>query len=182
MFPEVLKVEVLQQLHQQHGHQGIECTTELFLSSDVAHWCKECDRSQAAKDTQPLSQGFMGHLLATRPNEILAIDFTLLEPSSTGFENVLVMTDVFRKYTLAVPPCDQHTETVAQVLLAEWFYKFGVSTRLHSDQGHSFESSLLCQLCALYGMEKSHTTPCHPAGNGQCECFNHTLHLIHIYL
>ena len=49
----------------------------------------------------------MGHLLASRPNEILAIDFTLLEPSHNGLENVLVMTDVFSKYTLAVPTRDQ---------------------------------------------------------------------------
>ncbi len=63
----------------------------------------------------------MGHLLAARPNEILALDFTLLEPSSTGLENVLVMTDIFTKYTLAVPTRDQRAETVAQVLVIEWF-------------------------------------------------------------
>lgn len=38
----------------------------------------------------------MGHLRAERPLGILAIDFTLLEPSSNGTENVLVMTDAFQ--------------------------------------------------------------------------------------
>lgn len=43
----------------------------------------------------------------------MAIDFTVLEPSSSGIENVLVMTDVFSKYTLAVPTLDQWVATVA---------------------------------------------------------------------
>lgn len=100
----------------------------------------------------------------------------MLEPTRSGLENVLVMTDVFTKYTLAVPTRDQRAETVAQVLVVEWFYKFGVPSRIHSYQGRNFESSLVQQLCALYKVEKSRTTPYHPAGNGQCKRFNRTLH------
>ena len=43
------------------------------------------------------------------------------------------MTDVFSKYTLAVPTRDQKASTVAQVLVSEWFFKFGVPARIHSD-------------------------------------------------
>ncbi len=56
------------------------------------------------------------------------------------------MTDVFMKYTLAVPTRDQRAESVAQVLVVEWFYKFSVPSRIHSDQGRNFESSLVQQL------------------------------------
>ncbi len=91
-------------------------------------------------------------------------------------ENVLVMTDVFTKFTQAVPTRNQRAETVAQVLVSEWFCKFGVPVRIHSDQGRSFESSLIQQLCSLYQVENSRTTPWHPAGNGQCEHFNRMLH------
>uniref|UniRef100_A0A674N2L7 Integrase catalytic domain-containing protein n=1 Tax=Takifugu rubripes TaxID=31033 RepID=A0A674N2L7_TAKRU len=146
------------------------------MSPDVTQWCRECQRCQVAKDTHLTTRSFMGHLLASQPNEIVAIDFTLLEPSRNGLENVLVMTDVFSKYTLAVPTRDQRATTVAQALVSEWFFKFGVPARIHSDQGRNFESLLLQQLCTLYGVEKSRTTPYHPAGNGQCERFNRTLH------
>lgn len=97
----------------------------------------------------------MGHLFASRPNQILAVDFTMLEPSKNGMENVLAMTDVFSKYTQAVPTHDQRASTVAKVLVNKWFCKFVVPGHIHSDQGRNFESNLIQQLCSMYGMGKT---------------------------
>lgn len=69
------------------------------------------------QDTQPAARSLMGQLLASCPNEILAIYYTILEPARNGMENVLVMTDVFSKYTMAVPTRDQCVSTVAQILV-----------------------------------------------------------------
>lgn len=184
VLPMSLKSQILQQLHNEHGHQGVKRTTDLVhercywpgMHQDIKRWCQECERCQVAKDTQPTASAYMGHLLASRPNQILAIDFTMMEPSKNGMENVLVMTDVFSKYTQAIPTHDQRASTVAKVLVNEWFYRFGVPSRIHSDQGRNFESHLIEQLCSMYGVAKSHTTPYHPAGNGQCERFNRSLH------
>ncbi len=76
LLPAAMKSEVLTQLHQQHGHQGVERTTRLVqqrcywpgMSSDIARWCQECERCQCAKGDQPAHASFMGHLLAARPN------------------------------------------------------------------------------------------------------------------
>ena len=125
--------------------------------------------------SQPKDTSKMGHLLATLPLETIAIDFTILEPASDGKENVLVITDVFTKFTQAIPTRDQRATTVANVLQREWFVRYGVPRRIPSDQGRHFESGLIQELCELYSIEKSHTTPYHPQGNAQCEKFNSTM-------
>lgn len=110
VLPSALRKEVLAQVHQQHGHQGGERTVELLharcywpgMAADVVRWCQECDRCQLAKDIPHTTRTYMGHLLASQPNEVLALDFTILEPSASGVENVLVMTDVFTKFTVAI--------------------------------------------------------------------------------
>lgn len=82
------------------------------MPNDVEAWIKQCE-----KCTLPS----FGHFLTTKPLEVLAIDFTLLEPAKDGRESVSVMTDVFTKFMHAVPTRDQRTSIKAKVLLKEWF-------------------------------------------------------------
>ena len=103
----------------------------------------------------------MSHLLATRPLQIVAIDFTVLEISKDQ-ENVLVMTDVFTKLNKAVATRDKRASTVALCLIQKWFHHYGVPDRIHSDQGRDFESDIIKQVCKLYEIQKTRTTAYHP--------------------
>jgi AAA+ ATPase superfamily predicted ATPase len=68
----------------------------------------------------------------------IVLDFTFLEKSSDGRENVLVLTDVFTKFTQAIPTRDQKATTVAKVLVKDWFLKLGIPKRLQSDHFRHF--------------------------------------------
>ena len=59
----------------------------------------------------------MHSIVAREPLEVVAIDFTVLEPASNGIENVLVMTDVYSKFTITVPTRNQTVQTVAKAFL-----------------------------------------------------------------
>ena len=182
VLPSSLRPDVLASLHDDMGHQGYERTMELLRppvywptmyreAKDYISSCKRCTMGHA-----PALHTTSSHLLASRPLEILAIDFTKLETASDGRENDLVLTDVFSKFTQAIPTRNQEAGRVAKVLVHEWFQRYGVPQKIHSDQGRDFESKLVKSLCELYGIKKTRTTPYHPRGNAQCERFNRSLH------
>ena len=81
---------------------------------------------------KPATNTTSGDLIASRPLEVLAIDFTKLDQASDGRENVLVMTDVFTKFTQAVPTRVQEAATVAKVLVYKWFQRHSVPERIHN--------------------------------------------------
>ena len=173
---------MLQALHNDHGHQGLERTDQLVrkrcywprMTNFISEWIQKCDRCTLAKYKKVITP--LGTISVTAPLEVVAIDFTVVEPASDGRENILVITDVFTKWTVAVPTRDQKATTVARVLSREWFSWYGAPKRLHSDHGRDFEGRVVRALCQVYGVTKSRTTPYRPQANGQCERFNRTLH------
>ena len=184
LLPERLRDAVLESLHDMAGHQGSVRTLALVrrrcywpsMTNDVTNYCRRCERCVIAKASLPKVRPPIGSLIASPPLQILAVDYSKLDKASDGREDVLVMTDVLTKYSVAIPTRDQSATTTANVLVKEWFSTFGVPYQLHSDQGRSFEAAIIHQLCKLYDIRKPKTTAYHREGNSKCERFNRTLH------
>ena len=183
ILPKRLQFALLRTCHDEWGHQGRNRVTELVnrrgywpdMSETIEEYVKNCERCCVAKKEFPKPQTLMGKLEASRPWEMIAVDFTILE-KRMGIENILVVTDIFTRYSFAIPTRDQKATTVADVLKTQIFDKFGAPDKLLSDQGRNFLSQLISQLCKCYGVKKVRTTAYHPQGNGVCERFNRTLH------
>lgn len=91
----------------------------------------------------------------TDNNPLRPLEMAKLELwSSVGWLSYLpLMTDVFSKFTQAVPTRDQKASTVVEVLVKDCFFRYGVPACLHSNQGRSFEGALVQQQCTLWGAE-----------------------------
>ena len=142
------------------------------MANDAAQWVSHCIRCQVAQGTYTDPKPEIGQLESNNPLDLLCLDFTKIDPSKTGKENVLVMTDAFSKFSVAVVTLNQKALTVAKALVEKWFHMYGIPSRIHSDQGKSFDNEVIRSLCKLYGVQQSLTCPYNPRGNAQCEHFN----------
>ena len=90
-------------------------------------------------------------------------------------KNVLVMTNHFTRYALAVVMKDQMAKMVVKVFYERFMAVFGAPAKLLSDRGANFTSALVEELCFAFGIQKCRTTAYHPQCNGQVEHFHQTL-------
>ena len=90
-------------------------------------------------------------------------------------KNVLVMTDHFTRYALAVVMKDQTAKTVTKVFYECFIAVFGAPTKLLSNRGPNFTSALVEELCTAFSIQKCRTTAYHAQCNGQVEHFHQML-------
>ena len=145
------------------------------MAKDAQNWVTNCRRCQIARGNYNQPKPTISHLEAHNPLDLVCLDFTKIDPSKNRKENVLVITDVFTKFSLAVCTPNQTAKTVAKILVEKWFHVYGVPSQIHSDQGRCFDSNIIKALCKMYGIEQSFTSPYNPCGNTFCEPFNRTL-------
>ena len=109
------------------------------------------------------------------PFQVLGIDYC--GPlKSTPRENryVLIITDYFTRYVVAIPLPNCTAEKTAETLFNEYFCKFGVPSLIVSDQGSHFRNRLMSNMRLLIGYNHIFSTPYHPQTNGIVERFNST--------
>ena len=98
-----------------------------------------------------------------------------LPETESGNKYILIAMDYFSKWPEAYALPNQEAVTVANVLVSQFFSRFGVPAELHSDQGRNFESHVFQEVCTLLGIHKTRTTALHPQSDGMVERYNRTL-------
>ena len=157
VLPQRYHKKILQLLHNDLGHQGIDRMLDLLrervywptMTQDANSWVEQCRRCEVAKGDYNIPKPKYGHLIAHNPLVLVCLDFTKVDPSKGGKENVLVMTDAFTKFSVAVTSNNQQALTVAKALVERWFHVYGIPSHIHSDQGKSFDNKIIDALCKM---------------------------------
>lgn len=118
------------------------------------------------------------------PLERVAIDIMRPLPKcNKGNLYILVMGDYFTKWVDGVPIRYQKASTVTQKLIERIISIFGAPMQILSDQGRSYESDIFREICKIFGIEKTRTTPIDPnqmdKSNGQIEQLRTCKHLLY---
>ena len=174
---------VLNRCHGDMGHQGRDRTMSLCrlrfywlgMAKHVEEFISSCERCRRGKAPHLPHRAPLQPILSTEPLDLVCIDFLGLETSKGGYNSILVMTDHYTKWAMAIPTRNQKASTVAKLLQEHLFYTIGIPRRLHSDCGGSFEAQIIKHLCSAHGVQKSRTSPYHPEGDGITERYNRTL-------
>ncbi|XP_033182627.1 uncharacterized protein LOC113168680 [Anabas testudineus] len=172
VLPPNLRPTVLRALHHDMGHMGIERTLDLVrqrffwpkMAVDVNQTIKTCGRCVRRKALAEKAAPLV-NIRTYRPLELVCMDFLSLEPDSANTKDILVLTDHFTKFAVAIPTPNQKAKTVAKCLWNDFMVHYGIPERLHSDQGPDFESKVIKELCEVTEIKKTRTTPYHPRGN-----------------
>ena len=81
------------------------------MADDASKWVSRCPHCQVAQGTYTDPKPKIGQLESNSPLDLLCLDFTKVDPSKTGKGNVLVMTDAFSKFSVAVvTPNQKHSQ------------------------------------------------------------------------
>ena len=166
--------------------QGLDCT--LSLLQECFWWpgminqmwqsiktCVCCLQHEGSLSKAPLHI-----IMATAPLDLLNVDFTSIERTlelnkSPRVANVLVFQDHFMKHVVAYVTPNQTAKTTTKFLYQGYNSFFGALTRLLSDRGANFMSSVIDKMCKILSVKKLWTTPYHPQTNWLVERSHQTI-------
>ena len=166
VIPASKRNSIMEELHSGAfgGHLGLDKMMSKLKEqfywpghwNDVREWCRTCSVCASRKTPVPKNRAPLQSVSVGAPLQMVAMDILGPLPESTqGNSYVLVVADYFTKWMEAYPIPNQEATTVARKLVDEFFCRFSIPEKLHSDQGRQFESDLIAEVCALLHIDKT---------------------------
>ena len=186
LVPYKFRYAIFQALHgrPETGHFGYDrvyarARDRFFwigMSVDIKDWLKTCDVCQKVKPGPGKGRYALIQEQAGAALERCAMDFSGPWPASReGNQYILVVQDYYTKWLELWALPDRKATTVAKCLVG-FMQRYGGIQKLHSDQGREFESNLIKEVCAHWGVDKTRTQPYTPWSDGMVERANRTIH------
>ena len=186
VLPQNMRLEVMKLAHEGllSGHlSAVKSVNRILphffwpaLRADVKRHCQSCDicqRTIPKGKVQPVPLGNVP--VVGEPFYKVGIDLVgPLEKTTSGKRFILTYVCYSTRYPEAVALANMNTESVAEALISI-FSKYGICKILHSDNGGSFTSEMMEEVCRLLNVKQSFSPAYRPAANGLVEKMNGTL-------
>ena len=187
VVPTSMRGRFLKEAHDSMigGHGGFFKTAERLkqlywwpgMDQDIAAHVAECTVCQRGSNKgRPPIPPLHSIPLPRKPNDRVHVDlFGPLQDEDSDKKYVCVMTDAFTKIVRLSVLTSKSAEEVANSILQNWIYIYGVPKEIITDQGKEFNNSFAKTLWTGLGINHHTTTPYHPQTNSQAEVFNKTM-------
>src|SRR5690606_9419494 len=145
------------------GHFGVEKTVARVQErywwpnqyAEVKHYVETCEACAKAKKSRWTSEGKLESAVVGLPWQRVSADFLgPVDKSERGNRYLLVFTDYFTRWVVAVPTVDCTAETVAKEFIERIVLNFGAPYEFLSDNGPAFASEVVDRICAMAGTKK----------------------------
>ena len=156
VLTKVYQKRLYEDLHENMGYLGAERVTELgrerfywpFLRADITHYdAKICHCLKQRKPPTHVNAPLQP-ILSTVPFQLVSMDYVHLEPSSGGYQYILIIMDHYTRFAQAYATRDKSAKTAADKLFNDFIMRFGFPETMHHDQDGEFENKL------FYSLEK----------------------------
>lgn len=173
-LPDNLRDHLMQRVHEQGGHRGVQNTLEQFnrrfyapdaavTAQKVVQTCHTCQRNARNPKSQ---RSILRSTVTGQPFQRWSIDFVgPLPASNKGNSYILTAKDCFTRWVEAFPTMNMTAVTVARILEREIISRYGTPENIHSDQGTQFTSELIKSLYEELGISGTHTPAYNPKSN-----------------
>jgi hypothetical protein len=161
--PDSMKPEILKENHDEMGHFGYAKSLNRLkiryfwprMGAEVKKYVQSCEVCRTSKDTFPKNKPEMGSpKISSFPWQVISLDFMgELPRSKKGNKFILVVSDWFSKFSLAIPTRTQDSKVVVEFLENNVFLKYGVPQVVINDNAQVFKGKVFCQLLERYNVE-----------------------------
>lgn len=180
--PESFRRVVFDSLHNL-SHPGTRASAKLIsqryvwprVQQDCRNWARACQHCQRAKVTRHVHTPLGDFAPPSSRFEHIHVDIIGPLPPAGPYKYCLTVVDRFTRWPEVFPLQRITADDVAEGLVTCWFSRFGAPSRITTDQGRQFESSLFHALGNVFGSERHRTCSYHPCANGLVERFHRYL-------
>ena len=161
------------------GHRGIQTTYNKIrdryfwknMYNEVSNYCNTCQECNKKKVTNEIKAPLQP-IPTERPFQTIGMDLIgPLPTTEVGNKYILVFIDALTKWSEAVPIIG----IIAKHLYEHIICRHGTPENIITDSAKNFTATVLTEVCKILRIDKIHTTPYHPEGNGLVERVNGTL-------
>jgi hypothetical protein len=183
---EQLRRQIIQQYHDHPtaGHPGVFKTTELIskdywwprMQATIKNYVEGCGPCQQMKvNTHPTAPALSPiKSTATRPFQMVSVDFITDLPEVNGFDTLMVVVDHGLSKGVIFIPCMKTIDALgtADLFIKHVYRRFGLPDYIISDRGPQFASKVFKEMGRLLGVTLAMTTAYHPQADGETERVN----------